>query len=129
MLAWHYRIADPEFGSWQAAELQINLEKILSHMAVSIVMGNKTLELRPSSVDKATAAKSILQDLDAVNTVDFIMAIGDGKTDEVLFSLLQHDYPEMAFTCTVGKKETEASFYIDSVTDVTTLLEQLLHPQ
>ena len=35
-LTWHYRYADPEFGSWQAAELQVNLEKILSHMAVSV---------------------------------------------------------------------------------------------
>lgn len=35
-LTWHYRNADPEFGSWQAAELQVNLDKILSHMAVSV---------------------------------------------------------------------------------------------
>lgn len=35
-LTWHYRNADPEFGSWQAAELQVNLEKLLSHMAVSV---------------------------------------------------------------------------------------------
>ena len=35
-LTWHYRNADPEFGSWQAAELQVNLEKILSHMPVSV---------------------------------------------------------------------------------------------
>ncbi|KAI9099956.1 glycosyltransferase family 20-domain-containing protein [Phlyctochytrium arcticum] len=35
-LTWHYRNADPEFGSWQSAELQVNLEKILSHMAVSV---------------------------------------------------------------------------------------------
>jgi trehalose 6-phosphate synthase/phosphatase len=36
-LTWHYRNADPEFGSWQASELQVNLEKILSHMAVSVL--------------------------------------------------------------------------------------------
>ncbi|KAI8902469.1 glycosyltransferase family 20-domain-containing protein [Globomyces pollinis-pini] len=35
-LTWHYRNADPEFGIWQATELQINLEKILSHLAVSV---------------------------------------------------------------------------------------------
>jgi hypothetical protein len=35
-ITWHYKNADPEFGSWQAAELQVNLEKILSHMAVSV---------------------------------------------------------------------------------------------
>ena len=35
-LTWHYRNSDPEFGGWQAAELQVNLEKILSHLAVSV---------------------------------------------------------------------------------------------
>ena len=28
-VTWHYKDADPEFGSWQAAELQMNLEKVL----------------------------------------------------------------------------------------------------
>ena len=35
-LTWHYRNTDPEFGGWQATELQVNLEKILSHVAVSV---------------------------------------------------------------------------------------------
>ncbi|SRR6266498_120605 len=35
-ITWHYRSADPEFGSWQATELQVNLEKLLSHMALSV---------------------------------------------------------------------------------------------
>jgi trehalose-phosphatase len=36
-LTWHYRNADPEFGIWQATELQVNLEKILAHLAVSVL--------------------------------------------------------------------------------------------
>jgi trehalose 6-phosphate synthase/phosphatase len=35
-VAWHYRNADPEFGTWQATELHVNLEKILSHSPVSV---------------------------------------------------------------------------------------------
>jgi trehalose-6-phosphatase len=35
-LTWHYQSADPEFGKWQATELQVNLEKLLSHMALSV---------------------------------------------------------------------------------------------
>jgi len=35
-LTWHYRNCDVEFGSWQASELHVNLEKILSHVAVSV---------------------------------------------------------------------------------------------
>ncbi|KAL1931030.1 hypothetical protein VTP01DRAFT_10167 [Rhizomucor pusillus] len=121
-LTWHYRNADPEFGSWQATELQVNLEKLLSHMALSIVLGNKTLELRPSSIDKSTAVRSILKDLQLPN-LDFILCIGDGKTDEVVFSLL-NDIPQ-AITSTVGKKQTEAQNYISTVDQVNSLVEEL----
>ncbi|KAH6590054.1 hypothetical protein BASA50_009755 [Batrachochytrium salamandrivorans] len=119
-LTWHYRNADPEFGAWQAAELQVNLEKLLSHLPVSIMTGNKTLELRPSMVDKATSARAILKDLDAANDCDFLLCIGDGKTDEALFSLL--DGSESALTATVGKKQTDAKFYLEKVRDVDQLI-------
>lgn len=123
-MTWHYRNTDPEFGVWQASELQVNLEKILSHMALSIVLGNKTLELRPSSSDKATAAKAILKDIQGDSeSVDFLLCIGDGRTDEVVFSLL-HDLP-FAITATVGKKRTDASYYLDTVTEVELLLTSI----
>ncbi|KAL7322480.1 Trehalose-6-P synthase/phosphatase complex synthase subunit, variant 2 [Mucor circinelloides] len=121
-LTWHYRNADPEFGSWQATELQVNLEKLLSHMALSIVLGNKTLELRPSSIDKSTAVRNILKDLDQPS-IDFILCIGDGKTDEVVFSLL-NEIPQ-AITSTVGKKQTEAHYYIPDVDQVNSLVDSL----
>ncbi|KAL2911543.1 Trehalose-6-P synthase/phosphatase complex synthase subunit [Polyrhizophydium stewartii] len=124
ILTWHYRNADPEFGMWQATELQVNLEKLLSHLAVSIVLGNKTLELRPSMVDKATSARSILKDLDAANDCDFLLCVGDGKTDEVLFALL--DETEPAFTVTVGKKQTDAKYYLENVADVERLLADIV---
>ncbi|KAJ3282888.1 Trehalose-6-P synthase/phosphatase complex synthase subunit [Borealophlyctis nickersoniae] len=116
-LTWHYNSADPEFGAWQAAELQVNLEKILSHLAVSIILGNKTLELRPSTVDKGTAARAILKDLNFPDECDFVLCIGDGKTDEVVFQYLNHE-TENAITSTVGKKQTEAKFYLDTVEEV-----------
>lgn len=123
LMTWHYRNADPEFGQWQAAELQVNLEKTLSHLAVSIVLGNKTLELRPSSIDKSTAVRCILKEMSNNNEDCFILAIGDGKTDEVVFSLLR-DYPN-ALTCTVGRKQTEALYYLDNVTQVENILNSL----
>lgn len=122
-LTWHYRNADPEFGGWQAAELHMNLEKMLSHVAVSVVLGNKTLELRPALVDKAMVAKAILKDLSIQQEVDFILCVGDGKTDEVVFQLLK-EFPH-AISTTVGFKKTEADYYIESVQDVETLLYRL----
>ncbi|KAJ3416713.1 Trehalose-6-P synthase/phosphatase complex synthase subunit [Chytridiales sp. JEL 0842] len=120
-ITWHYRNADPEFGSWQAAELQVNLEKILSHMAVSIILGNKTLELRPSMVDKATAARSIMKDLDIPADCGFMLCLGDGKTDEAVFHCLNTEV-EGVWTSTVGRKQTEAKYYVDSVKDVENLV-------
>jgi trehalose 6-phosphate synthase/phosphatase len=87
-------------------------------------MGSKTLELRPSTVDKSTAARSILKDLKAKHEeCGFLMCIGDGKTDEVVFQCIE-DYPG-SITCTVGKKQTEAHYYLDSVKDVQSLLARL----
>jgi hypothetical protein len=56
--------------------LNLNLEKILSHLGVSvraclnscqIILGEKTLELRPSGIDKSSSARAILGDY-GVNT-------------------------------------------------------------
>ncbi|GJJ70356.1 trehalose 6-phosphate synthase/phosphatase [Entomortierella parvispora] len=130
-MTWHYREADPEFGTWQATELQVNLEKLLAHMALSIILGNKTLELRPSSIDKSTSVKAILKDLQAdIGPVDFILCVGDGKTDEAVFSCLGNESvvgPDAkdAITCTVGQKQTEAKFYLTDVREVESLLAGL----
>lgn len=130
-MTWHYRAADPEFGTWQATELQVNLEKLLAHMALSIILGNKTLELRPSSIDKSTSVKAILKDLQAdIGPVDFILCVGDGKTDEAVFSCLGNESivgPDAKdiITCTVGQKQTEAKYYLTDVPEVESLLAGL----
>lgn len=130
-MTWHYREADPEFGTWQATELQVNLEKLLAHMALSIILGNKTLELRPSSIDKSTSVKAILKDIQAdVGPVDFIVCVGDGKTDEAVFACLGNESivgPDIkeVITCTVGQKQTEAKFYVADVPEVESLLEDM----
>ncbi|KAG0052006.1 Trehalose-6-P synthase/phosphatase complex synthase subunit [Gryganskiella cystojenkinii] len=130
-MTWHYREADPEFGTWQATELQVNLEKLLAHMALSIILGNKTLELRPSSIDKSTSVKAILKDIQAdIGSVDFILCVGDGKTDEAVFSCLGNESivgPDIKdlITCTVGQKQTEAKFYLADVPEVESLLAGL----
>ncbi|KAJ3142606.1 Trehalose-6-P synthase/phosphatase complex synthase subunit [Physocladia obscura] len=213
-ITWHYMNADPDFGSWQAAELQVNLERMLSHFAVSIVLGDKALELRPSSVDKLTVTRTILKDIisetRAVPTTptiaayptpyfpgnssnnnnnnsnsgnfgifknwngnspsttvgsssslssnsslgsgknsttitsptitnvistpnpefDFCICIGDGKTDEPVFNyinmLLLANGNVGGFTITIGKKQTEAKLYLESVKDVGDLIDSFV---
>lgn len=45
-ITWHYRLADPDFGSWQSKELQNHLEQtIASKFSVEIIAGKKNLEV------------------------------------------------------------------------------------
>ncbi|RIB12039.1 glycosyltransferase family 20 protein [Gigaspora rosea] len=124
-LTWHYRGADLEFGSWQATELQVNLEKQLCHMPLSIILGNKTLEVRPLAVDKATAVRAIMKDLQLTrDQADFVLCVGDGQTDEPVFALLKEHFPD-CFTSTVEKKQTEANYYLEDILEVQNLIEKL----
>ncbi len=48
-ITWHYRLADPDFGSWQAKELQSHLEStIASAFPVEVVIGKKNIEVWPT---------------------------------------------------------------------------------
>jgi trehalose-6-phosphatase len=46
-ITWHYRLADPEYGIFQAKECQYHLEEaILSKLPVEVIVGKKNLEVR-----------------------------------------------------------------------------------
>ncbi|KAJ1949185.1 Trehalose-6-P synthase/phosphatase complex synthase subunit, partial [Linderina pennispora] len=114
-VTWHYRNTDPEFGSWQANELQMNLEKVLEHLPLTIVNGNKTVEVRPARIDKTYAVRAILRDLYSLD-IDFIMAIGDGRADEKLFAYLKNSTTATTvITSTVGRKTADAKYYLSNV--------------
>lgn len=55
--------------------------------------------------------------------VDFLLCVGDGKTDEPVFSLVGHI--PYSYTVTVGKKQTKAHYYLDSVAEVHSMLDIL----
>lgn len=45
-ITWHYRLADPEYGIFQAKECQLHLEEaILSKLPVEVMVGKKNLEV------------------------------------------------------------------------------------
>ncbi|ORY16494.1 hypothetical protein LY90DRAFT_517741 [Neocallimastix californiae] len=128
-MSWNYRNADPIFGSWQASELLHDLENIISYMAVTVVIGNKVVELRPSIIDKSTAARAILTDFKAQDEYDFVMYIGDGKEDEVVFSYLNEITDidqDSVITAVVGKKQFNVKYYIENVEKVNELLKSII---
>src|SRR5206468_2953748 len=62
-LAWHYRMADPEFGAAQANELRLHLTELLSNLPVEIVPGDKMIEVRPHGVHKGVIVPALLAEM------------------------------------------------------------------
>ena len=117
-LAWHYRNTDPDFGANRATELNTVLTSLIGNDDISVLNGNKVMEIKSSNVNKGRAAMRVL----APKDYDFIFAIGDDWTDEFMFQEL----PEEAVTIKVGMQNTQAKYYIESVSRVRSILEKFI---
>ncbi|PYV92031.1 MAG: bifunctional alpha,alpha-trehalose-phosphate synthase (UDP-forming)/trehalose-phosphatase, partial [Acidobacteria bacterium] len=51
-IAWHYRMADLEFGTLQAETLSLRLKKELDGMPVEVLPGDKVIEVRLQGIHK-----------------------------------------------------------------------------
>jgi trehalose 6-phosphate synthase/phosphatase len=60
-LVWHYKDADPEFGSWQASEMHDHLESVLSSLGVQVISGNRWVQVRLRDVNKGIMVETILR--------------------------------------------------------------------
>ncbi|HUW91770.1 MAG TPA: bifunctional alpha,alpha-trehalose-phosphate synthase (UDP-forming)/trehalose-phosphatase [Bacteroidales bacterium] len=117
-LCWHYRNADADLSALRAIELKNELTELISNMPLQIIEGQKVVEVKRAGYDKGSAAKSVFDE----EKHDFILAIGDDKTDEDLFSAL----PEKAITIKVGKETTRAKYSFTMQSAVIDFLEKLL---
>ncbi|SNX85000.1 related to trehalose-6-phosphate phosphatase [Melanopsichium pennsylvanicum] len=86
-ITWHYRGADPDFGSFQAKECQAHLENLTSQnkLAIEVLVGKKNLEVRPLAINKGEIVKRILWEH---SDAEFVFCAGDDKTDEDMFRSL-----------------------------------------
>ncbi|MEN8790046.1 MAG: bifunctional alpha,alpha-trehalose-phosphate synthase (UDP-forming)/trehalose-phosphatase [Flavobacteriaceae bacterium] len=115
-MAWHYRNTDVDFGILRANELDSVLTGLIGNDDISVMAGNKVLEIKSSNVNKGRAAVRMMND----EQYDFIFAIGDDWTDEFMFQEL----PETAITVKVGRQKTVAKYFLDSNKDVRHLLRK-----
>lgn len=117
-LAWHYRKTDPDFGNLRANELNTVLTSLIANDDLSVLNGNKVMEIKSSNVNKGRATVRILGE----DNYDFVFAIGDDWTDELMFQEL----PESTITVKVGRQKTQARFYLDGIKPVRGLLRQFI---
>ncbi|WP_294818514.1 bifunctional alpha,alpha-trehalose-phosphate synthase (UDP-forming)/trehalose-phosphatase [uncultured Flavobacterium sp.] len=103
-LAWHYRRSDAGLAGIRAMELRHVLTGLTANNGLSVLEGNKVLEIKSSTVNKGKAAARLL----AARHYDFVLAMGDDWTDEYMFE----EMPDSAFTVKVGLQKTVANYYI-----------------
>ncbi len=117
-MAWHYRNTDPDFGQKRATELNTVLTSLIGNDDISVLNGNKVMEVKSSNVNKGRASVRMLGEAD----YDFVFAIGDDWTDEFMFQEL----PQTTVTVKVGLQKTQAKYHVESTKRVRELLNQFV---
>ncbi|KAI9919025.1 hypothetical protein PsorP6_011552 [Peronosclerospora sorghi] len=123
---WHFRDADPIFGLKQAKDMQLHFDQMLRDLPVGVVMCRikKYVTIRPWRVNKGRAVSRILEyesetPYFTALDFDFILALGDERTDEDMFDVVQGSN---CYTCTVGMKVSRAQYYLEDPDEVLRVL-------
>ena len=117
-LAWHYRKASVDIGKNNANELYKILKTWSGNLNMKVLNGNKVLEVTNAMVNKGTSVQSLVSD----GIYDFILAIGDDHTDELLFSQL----PQLACCIKVGTANTCAEYRLKDYKETREFLTKLV---
>jgi len=119
-LAWHYRNADLHQGIIRAKELYEYLIEHTATMPLSILNGNKVIEVRNRGISKGIAAEQLI----AKDDYDFILCIGDDQTDEDMFKVLLDN--KKAYTIKVGQDASFARYNLASPYLVQSFLQTII---
>ncbi|GMG98517.1 hypothetical protein Nepgr_000357 [Nepenthes gracilis] len=132
-LVWHHQDADPDFGSAQAKEMLDHLESVLTNEPVAVKRGQFIVEVKPQGVSKGLAAEKVFVSMaDNGKKADFVLCIGDDRSDEDMFEIVDDaasrsilSASASVFACTVGQKPSKAKYYLNDTTEVRIMLESL----
>jgi len=116
-LVWHYRLAKAGDIEVQATQLAATLRGVGSDVPLTVIQGNKVVEVKPARHSKGTVALSLAEQ----KPYTFIVSIGDDTTDEDMFSQL----PNWSYTLKVGAGPSFARYRLAHQRDVETLLQKL----
>lgn len=131
-ITWHYRNADPYYAEWVSKELLSHLMlSVASKMPIEVITGKKAIEVRPKGVNKGAVVRSLLNTKFRDTNFDFVLCVGDDRTDEDMFVALNDaSYRHNAqnyHTIVVEERVSEAKNSLARQSDVIDLLEKLSH--
>jgi len=119
-IVWHYRNSPLEQVMEVKLELYAGLCGIAEALELQVMMGNKIIEVRNGETNKGAAIRHVL----AREAVNFILAVGDDRTDEDMFRMLTK--VDNAFTIKVGAEASFAQFNMHTPQMVISLLGNMV---
>ena len=118
-LAWHYRNLPFEMGQIKAKELKEELRALVAHEnKLHVLEGNRVVELKRTGYDKGISALKFVSG----QKFDFIMAIGDDRTDEDIYRSL----PGEAVTIKIGITTSIAKYNLSNQNEVSRIIGKLI---
>ena len=102
-LVWHFRKSDAWLAEIRLRNLNDALYNAINNMDLRVMEGNKLLEVKNAGVNKGKGVANWLGE----HEYDFVMAIGDDKTDEETFKTM----PAFAYTIKVGFSDISSAKY------------------
>jgi len=138
-LIFHYKAAeDYEAAARQAGDCASHINDACEDQRVRAIPVEGAVAVEPIDWNKGTAAEKVLEILKAEtkadekheSPMDFLMVVGDGRDDEVIFrwanELGTSGYVENVSTVSLGSRNTEATHTLtQGVTGVVTALQKL----
>jgi trehalose 6-phosphate synthase/phosphatase len=85
-VAWHFRQAEPEYGSWRARELLNDLHQHLAGAPAEVLTGHQVVEVRALGVDKGVYVRTLFPE--GKEPTHFVLGLGDDRTDHDLLDAL-----------------------------------------
>lgn len=123
-VTWHYRQAEPEYGSWRANELLVTIEQLLPGVSAEILAGHRVIEVRARGVNKGSYVSGLFPQ--GRERGQAVLAIGDDRTDQEMYAAL----PSGAVSVHVGTRRPSGparhQHLIPEPTDARALLREVV---
>lgn len=118
-LAWHYRKISTKVTKSDKKQILAAIRSLPVHNYFQIYDSEFTIELRTPKINKGSFVAQWM----GTRKFDFVLAIGDGKTDEDLFKMLG----DQSYTIKIGPSSaSHAAFHLNSQMDVIPFVHSLL---
>ena len=133
-VVWQYSECDQELGKAFASVITSELQVALKNKDVKILNGKGFVEVVALGINKGYFVSYIIKErVKQQKPPDFILCIGDDASDEKMFRFLKLKQKEIRncnqkaklISITVGKKPSEAEYYVNNVKDVQELIHKL----